>query len=351
MRQKLIMWGPVCTALLFFCSWAAWAFVRLTTSTGLGLFWPNAQAVLNLQLGCPATPLVNFGPCWDDAAEDAAGRWNAVAARFRFLKTTPALEVNPCSASNGVNSVAFSDTICGTTFGATTLAVTRTLFASDGTILDTVVLFNASRNWSTYSGPLQAGVQDLHRVAIHEFGHVLGLDHPDQNGQTVSAIMNSTVSNIDTPQTDDINGANIIYPSGSVPLGVLESPRQGGTGSGVITIFGWVCSAIQVELRIDGSPILAVYGSSREDTRSTCGDADNGFSLLYNLNILGDGSHTIVAYADGVEFARATFTVATLGQEFLTGASGTYVLPNFAGRNVIVQWQESLQNFGIVGTQ
>jgi len=36
---------------------------------------------------------------------------------------------------------------------------------------------------------------------------------------------------------------------------------------------------------------------------------------------------------------------------FLTGASGAYVLPNFAGRNVIVQWQESLQNFVIVGTQ
>lgn len=350
MKQKLIVWGTVFTALLP-CGWGAWAFVRLTTATGLGLFWPNAQAVLNLQLGCPATPLVNFGPCWDDAAEDAAGRWNAVATRFRFLKTTPALEVNPCSAANGVNSVAFSDTICGTAFGPTTLAVTGSVFASDGTILDTAVLFNASRTWSTYSGPLQPGVQDLHRVAIHEFGHVLGLDHPDQQGQNVTAIMNSTVSNIDTLQTDDINGVNIIYPSTAAPLGVLESPRQGGTGSGIITIFGWVCNAIQVELRIDGSPIQAVYGSSREDTRSTCGDANNGFSLLFNLNILGDGPRTIVAYADGAEFARATFTVVTLGAEFLTGVSGTYVLPNFAGRNVIIQWQESLQNFGIIGTQ
>ena len=28
-----------------------------------------------------------------------------------------------------------------------------------------------------------------------------------------------------------------------------------------------------------------------------------------------------------------------------------YVVPNFAGRNVVIQWQESLRNFGIIGTQ
>ena len=44
-------------------------------------------------------------------------------------------------------------------------------------------------------------------MALHEFGHVLGLDHPDQFGQNVAAIMNSTISNTDSLQQDDINGA------------------------------------------------------------------------------------------------------------------------------------------------
>ena len=60
--------------------------------------------------------------------------------------------------------------------------------------------------------PRPAGtLQDFQRVALHEFGHVLGLDHPDQFGQNVAAIMNSTISDTDALQYDDILGAYALY--------------------------------------------------------------------------------------------------------------------------------------------
>jgi hypothetical protein len=348
--RSSIFWGLVLIACLLFAH-GTWAFVRTTFPSGAAVFWQDAQAVLNLRLGCPPTPLTNWGPCWDDAAEDAAGHWNAVAARFRFFKRIPSVAADPCNPADGVNTVVFSNTLCGLAFPPGVLAVTLVTGMNTGAISETAVLFNDSVNWSTYPGPLRPGVVDFHRVAIHEFGHVVGLAHPDEHGQNVVAIMNSTVSDIDSLQADDVVGVNAIYPSTVGPPGVLENPRQGGVVSGISTISGWVCNANQVELRIDGFSVLAAYGTSREDTRSVCGDANNGFGLLFNWNLLGDGPRTIVAHVDGVEFARATFTVATLGQEFLTGASGTFLIPNFAGRNVIIQWQESLQNFGIIGTQ
>src|SRR5262249_62198497 len=54
-------------------------------------------------------------------------------------------------------------------------------------------------------------------VGLHEFGHVLGLSHPDQGGQYVASIMNSSISSIDSLQIDDVSGAAVLY---------------GGTGNG-----------------------------------------------------------------------------------------------------------------------
>jgi hypothetical protein len=133
--------------------------------------------------------------------------------------------------------------------------------------------------------------------------------------------------------------------------GLLENPGELSSQSGIGVISGWVCDADVVTVTIDGTQVLeAAYGTPRGDTQGACGDTDNGFGLLWNFNHFGDGAHTIVAAADGVEFGAATFTVATLGAAFETGFSGSFAFAGFpnAGSSLTLLWQTSAQNFVIV---
>jgi lysyl endopeptidase len=144
---------------------------------------------------------------------------------------------------------------------------------------------------------------------------------------------------------------SLISPQELCAQGQLETPQSESFQSGIGLVRGWVCRANRVDIEVVGRGTLpAVYGELRGDTQSACGGkADNGFSLLVNWNPLGNGVYTVRALADGVPFGSATFTVATLGQEFLRGVSGQFVLPNFPqpGFNVTVRWDKSLQNFVI----
>ena len=122
-------------------------------------------------------------------------------------------------------------------------------------------------------------------------------------------------------------------------------------------ISGWACEANQIEIEFSNAEIIdhmpdrwqAGTKTRRPDTQGVCGDTDNGFGLLFNWNRLGDGAHTVRAFADGVEFASVTVTVITLGEEFLRGASYDLVVRNFpeVGVHVNLRWQEAQQNFVI----
>ena len=139
----------------------------------------------------------------------------------------------------------------------------------------------------------------------------------------------------------------ILAPS-LVHAATLENPAPNSFQSGVGVISGWACEARRIEITFnDGPPQEAAYGTSRGDTQGTCGDTDNGFGLLFNWNLLGDGIHTVQALADGVEFASVIVIVTTLGEEFLQGASGTFPLFDFpdSGATRTLRWQEGQQNF------
>lgn len=140
--------------------------------------------------------------------------------------------------------------------------------------------------------------------------------------------------------------------------GRLENPAPNSPQSGVGLVSGWVCDAREVHINFetaDGGTFTlpAAVGTVRTDTVSVCGHAQTGFGLLWNWGNLGDGTHTVSAYADGRLLGESEVTVTTLGQAFVRGLSGSYTARNFPreGNATLLEWSEARQNFVITASR
>ena len=138
----------------------------------------------------------------------------------------------------------------------------------------------------------------------------------------------------------------------------LETPKNGSFYSGIGVIRGWKCEANgELTVRFNGGdPIPLVYGSKRPDVLNAgaCDSDAVGFVAIWNWANLGDGTHTAVAYDDGVEFARSRFQVATLlGENYAIGLSGRFRARDFPdpGVNTLLRWNEDVQGFVIEGVE
>ena len=331
---------------LFLSLFFLWPLESYAYVTIKGLDHPQMQT-MNLQLGCPAQRgrIEKWGPCWDDVAEHAIAEWNAVGSQFVFQTTR--LPADPCNWNDGLNTIGWSDTLCGQGPDPIRLAY-ATVYPGSA---DRDIVLNASRRWGAYPGSWRYQPPDLHRVVLHELGHVIGLGHPNEHGQTVVAMMNSSFSDIDHLQDDDSVGALALHGAAAqrVATATLESPAAGAHVSGVGFISGWKCEVGTVTVRIDDGPLLAVATEQpRADTRQVCGDDNNGFitQINWNWGWLGAGPHTAVAYDDGAEFARSTFTIGTTGEEFLEDVSAECTVPDFPapGETGRFVWNESTQH-------
>ncbi len=182
----------------------------LNSNTGLPVKWPDGT--VNLRILLDTTPTLTDGTNYSSSADGAAKTWNALLGSIAFQSTfatgTPT-DGRPSGGSRA-NELAFASTIYGKEFGEKTLAVTTT-WRDGNTRVEGDILFNSARKWDSYSGNLRSGAVDIHRVALHELGHLLGLDHPDEASQTVNAVMNSIISNLETLTMDDITGAQNLY--------------------------------------------------------------------------------------------------------------------------------------------
>jgi hypothetical protein len=229
------------------------AFVRQVYS-GFAVAWNKNRTVhVHLSIDYPFGPFLDGFATLNDSAEDALNIWNQhlVHMRFQPVNGSPL----PASDGDGNTSVTMSNSIYGESFGSDVLAVT-VVSPRDDILAEADVIFNSAYSWNSYRGALKRDeeIVDFHRVALHEFGHVLGLGHPDEANpqQSVGAIMNSHISSLDSLLSDDINGAHSIYDNGPALLNSNPGPNLVnlstrafvGTGNDVV-IAGFIIQGSQ----------------------------------------------------------------------------------------------------------
>jgi hypothetical protein len=194
------------------------------TTRGYVLEGPSWTAgtvlVVQLSLGSVGRTLQDGNTSWDDAVAPVAAMWNEKLLRVQVANFMgPGL---PANKGDHVNSVVFSSSIFGQSFGANTLAVTYYSY-SGSTFIESDTLFNTAAKFDSYRGPLQfppqggTAIADIRRVFLHELGHGLGLGHPDTGGQHVTAVMNSIVSNQEVLSNDDVAGGQYLYGAPVLP--------------------------------------------------------------------------------------------------------------------------------------
>jgi hypothetical protein len=154
-----------------------------------------------------------FGALDDSAFENAfvsaANDWED-ASDFDFALSAddePACDRSLFGDGALENGAEFAGRDCNGDFlGTDTLAVTM-IESERGAYVAAGMIFNDALDWTLYDGFWDPDEPDFRRVALHELGHWLGLDH--ENG--AAAIMQSFASSIDSLQSDDVAGARFLY--------------------------------------------------------------------------------------------------------------------------------------------
>ncbi|MBF2760846.1 MAG: matrixin family metalloprotease [Ectothiorhodospiraceae bacterium AqS1] len=225
---------------IFLPTGMAQAWVQWKGHNGVLLKWDRREIEMEARLNggssdtcspkADGIELYEFGPCWDDVVKSAADQWYRNDARMR-INIKNSFAGRGCIIGDDTNTVTSGNNYCGYEFGERVLGIAFNRYDPEtGRMLESDVIFNVAFRWNSYSGPermlsSEVPLYDAHRVAIHEFGHTWGLDHPDEADQNVVAIMNSKISDVDRVQQDDIDGIVAIYGSADRPISAAEPMR------------------------------------------------------------------------------------------------------------------------------
>ncbi len=257
----------------------------------LGSTWNSGNITVLMQL-TGGSGLADGSANFNATATAALTVWNQHLSRARFAPTSS-------TAGHGdgdlINQVFFDSSYYGTSFDTDTLAITTRWTLASSQRVEADVVFNTGYQWDSYRGNVRSsGVWDLRRVALHEFGHALGLDHPDDRGQSVNAIMNSILGNLESLTADDISGAQSLYGSGTGVAGSVTFPPRNEPND----FFNQLLAVYQNELRAAPS---ATYLDSEgaviwltEYARQRVGQCSHDGATTNTLNQITSNGSTLV---------------------------------------------------------
>jgi hypothetical protein len=268
---------------------------------------------------------------WGQVAQVAINAWPGLnnstgvgAKNISYLQFSGGLG-NPPGFPDTRNNVFWATTVYGETWAAAGGdSVAITLYAYTGNQrTEADVIFNDSPGvqWDSYRGPLKAAgngtaVHDFRRIALHEFGHVLGLDHPDQAYpvQAVAAVMNSTESATDSLTADDVAGANSIYSAVVAPKIVVQPAPQVGLLGGNIAFSAVISGTppLAYQWYFNGTMINGAVAASISGTKITAGNA--GSYTLTASNSAGSVTTNPVALTVVTALAPPTIGLQPLTQ-------------------------------------
>ncbi len=262
----------------------AYSSIRVATSSdpnaiGLDVRWdldsttrPNVKnGKIQYLIGAQGTSdAPNFTGSFDEfeAIQRSFNTWRNLPRSeldFEFAGTVDA----PIDDGNDNLNQVFWDT---QGFSPGTFAITVTTFDNQsGEILDADLIFNqADFVWDTLSEGATSGTvgrASIENIAVHEIGHILGLDHSFTNASSMFPFTDSGAINLTTLEHDDAAQLHVDHPNPEAPASSFATIEgtitSGGTGR-----FGVVISLIDMAT---GNSVMHSL-SERDTSQTTVGE-------------------------------------------------------------------------------